>query len=123
MTLSGVKLIDAQIRALVQAVENNKTLKCLSLNRKNISDDDGADMIRSLMTNNSLEKIELEGNKLGPKTAKEIANLLRVNQSLKHINLENNNLTNSGKDNEGVIEIAKVTQSFVITLGPRIWLQ
>jgi hypothetical protein len=120
--VSGVKLIDAQIRALVQAVENNKTLKCLSLNRKNISDDDGADMIRSLVFNDTLEKLEMEGNKLGPKTAREIANLLRHNTVLKHINIESNNLTNSGKDCDGVIDIAKVTGNrFCNFLVPRYW--
>mmetsp|Transcript_24772 Transcript_24772/g.21976 ORF Transcript_24772/g.21976 Transcript_24772/m.21976 type:complete len:95 (-) Transcript_24772:726-1010(-) len=41
MTIAGIKLLDVQIRALVSTVGKNNTLKCLSLNRKNINDEDG----------------------------------------------------------------------------------
>jgi len=97
-------------------------LRCLSIQRKKIGDDDGADMIRSLVNNTTLEKLELEGNNFGPKTAREVANLLRKNRFIKHINLESNNLTNSGKDTEGVIELARVKSMKMNVISIRLWV-
>jgi Ran GTPase-activating protein (RanGAP) involved in mRNA processing and transport len=113
ITVAGIKLISVQIRALVSTVGKNQTLKCLSLNRKGITDVDGADMIRSLMRNDVLEKIELEGNNLGPATAKAMAQLLRNNRTLKHVNIENNDLTQNEQDTSGVRALADVSRGRV----------
>lgn len=124
LSIAGVKLIDAQVRALVTAVQHNTTLKILSMNRKKINDDDGSDMIRILCANVSLERVDLEGNNLGPKTARAVAELLRNNKMLKHLNLESNNLTNLYKDNEGIFELAKVNfskENAYEILGSGIW--
>jgi len=108
LSISGINLNAPQIRALVRAVGENESLKCLSLTRKQITDDDGADIARNLAKNKTLLKLEMEDNNLGPKTAMEMGNLIKQNRFIRVIDMESNNLTNSGKEVEGVVAMAKV---------------
>lgn len=108
LSISGINLNPPQIRALVRAVGDNESLKSLSLNRKQITDDDGADIAQNLARNKTLLKLEMEDNNLGPKTATEIGKMISQNRFVRVIDLESNNLTNSGKEPEGVIALAQV---------------
>lgn len=75
----------------------NKTLKCLHLAKKKISDDQGVMLAEMLSGNKHLLKLELEGNLLGPKTILHLGKILtESNHTLSYLDLENNNLTNSG---------------------------
>mmetsp|Transcript_32145 Transcript_32145/g.37072 ORF Transcript_32145/g.37072 Transcript_32145/m.37072 type:complete len:296 (+) Transcript_32145:329-1216(+) len=105
-SISGLDLKEAQVRVLLRAVGKNKTLKTLSLCRKKINDEDGADICDCLMDNMCLEKLELEGNNLGPKTADAIAKLITENPFIRTIDLENNDLTLSGKEHKGLFSLA-----------------
>jgi len=108
MNISGLSLNPPQIRALVKAVGTNESLKSLSLVRKQITDDDGADIARNLAANKVLLKLEMDDNNMGPKTAAEIGKLISQNRFVRVVSLESNNLTNSGKEPDGVIAIAQV---------------
>jgi len=58
LSISGINLNPPQIRALVRAVGDNESLKSLGLSRKQISDDDGADIARNLARNKALLKLK-----------------------------------------------------------------
>lgn len=75
-TIAGLDLLDAQIRILSQNITPNTTLQTISMIRKNIKENEGAEIARNLMGNLNLEKLELEGNKLGPKSAFEMGELI-----------------------------------------------
>ena len=61
-------------------MEQNKTLKGLSMPRKGINDLEGREIARSLIVYQTLERLELEGIKLGPETCKAVASLLLENK-------------------------------------------
>eukprot|EP01017_Pseudomicrothorax_dubius_P006523 TRINITY_DN11876_c0_g2_i1.p1 TRINITY_DN11876_c0_g2~~TRINITY_DN11876_c0_g2_i1.p1 ORF type:complete len:366 (+),score=129.06 TRINITY_DN11876_c0_g2_i1:73-1170(+) len=103
-TISGLQLKPAQIRIFMKAAEANKTLKVLSLSRKNLSDDEGVEIAKCLTNNTTLERIELDGNNLGPRTLLEFAKLLKMNKTLRSIDFEGNNL---GKDLLGIQALAE----------------
>lgn len=107
-TISGMLLKPAQIRILVKAAEQNKTLRILSMSRKNLTDDDGVEIAACLNKNSVLEKIELEGNNLGPRCLHEFAKMLKSNKTLRSLDFEGNNLTQTGKDVKGVLAIAEI---------------
>ena len=75
-TISGLSLLPAQIRIFVQTTIINKTLKNLSMTRKNIKDIEGNEIMKFLIENKNLQKLELEGNMLGVKTAKQLGTVL-----------------------------------------------
>lgn len=60
------------------------------------------------MNNHTLEKIELEGNLFGYETALEFGKLIAKNKVLRAIDLDNNDLTNDGKNVEGIQAISEV---------------
>lgn len=96
-SLSGIELSAATVGILCNDVKPNKTLKCLHLAKKKITDDLGVIIADMLATNKFLLKLELEGNLLGPKTASHLGKVLRdQNKTLSYLDLENNFLTNSG---------------------------
>ena len=105
-TISGLNLLPAQIRILVQATMVNQSLKSLSMIRKSISDHDGVEIAKCLNNNISLENLILEGNVLGPLSADAFGNLLQNNMTLKVIDLEGNDLTEGGRDTKGIQALA-----------------
>lgn len=107
-TISGLNLLPAQIRILVQATSVNNSLKTISMNRKNINDHDGVEIAKCLHSNKLLENLVLEGNNLGPLTTANIGMLLEKNTSLRNIDLEGNDLTSGGKDTSGIKALAEV---------------
>ena len=46
----------------MRIAETNTTLKGLSMSRKNIADEEGAEIVKSLEKNLVLERFELDGN-------------------------------------------------------------
>ena len=89
----------------VKIAETNQTLKGLAMSRKGISDDEGAEIIRSLERNQVLERFELDGNQLGCKSAQALGNLINANRSIRVVDIEGNNLTGEYSDNSGVITL------------------
>jgi len=63
-TISGLKLLPAQVRLLLKIVEKNTVLKHLNMSRKQISDENGIEIAKSLQLNKGLELLELDGNNL-----------------------------------------------------------
>jgi len=113
-SVSGVNLNPAQIRALAKNVGENASLKTLSLSRKQITDDDGADIASSLMNNKVLLKLELDDNNLGTKAAIKLGELITNNRFVRVISLESNNLgpssslpSSTGKVIDGVVQMAE----------------
>lgn len=96
-SLSGIELSTATVGILCNDAAHNKTLKCLHLGKKKITDAQGVKIAEMLAHNTCLLKLELEGNLLGPKTALEFGRVLKdKNKTLRFLDLENNYLTNSG---------------------------
>jgi len=60
-TISGLDLRPAQIKVLVNNVENNASLKALSMPRKNLTDVEGKEICEKLEKNQTLERLEMEG--------------------------------------------------------------
>ena len=58
-----------------------------------------------LSKNKKLRRLELEGNFFGPETASAFAEALKKNNTLRYLDLENNNLTDGGKNIEGMKNI------------------
>lgn len=106
-TISGLNLLPAQIRILVQATMVNQSLKSLSMIRKGINDHDGVEIAKCVINNQSLESLILEGNNLGPLTAEAIGNVLFKNTFLRAVDLEGNDLTFGGKDCKGIEKLAE----------------
>lgn len=48
-TLTGLNLMDAQIRILSQNITQNKTLKTISMIRKNIKENEGIEISKNLI--------------------------------------------------------------------------
>lgn len=71
------------------------------MNRKQLTNDQGADLSKALQYNYHLEKLCLEGNQLGPKFLESLAEMLRINKHLRYIDLEGNPLTN-GNNESGI---------------------
>lgn len=93
LTITGLSLLSAQIRILMQAIKNNRSLKTLVMVRKQITDEDAIDIAKCLSENITLEKVEIEGNLLGPEAGKAFGDLIKTNKVLRVIDLENNDLT------------------------------
>lgn len=91
-TISGMDLRPAQINVLINHVQNNSSLKGLTMCRKAITDPEGCEVAENLSKNSYLERLELEGNNLGPETLTQISKLLASNESLRLIDLEGNRL-------------------------------
>lgn len=91
-TISGMDLRPAQIKVLISNVQNNSSLKGLTMCRKNLTDVEGCEVAENLAKNFYLERLELEGNNLGPETLLQISKLLATNESLRLIDLEGNKL-------------------------------
>ena len=111
LTISGLKLLPAQVRLLLKVVEKNDALKHLSMCRKKIADEDGIEIAKSLFYNKGLQNIELEGNNLGPGAAEKLGEMLMKNVTLRVMSLEANNLTSAGKESKGIESIGKVNRS------------
>lgn len=104
----------AQIKVLVNNVENNASLKALSMSRKGLTDAEGKEICEKLEKNQTLERLEMEGkrifdlgNKLGPTTLRALAKLLRVNDTIRFVDLERNNLlddTSTGQKDYKAVE-------------------
>lgn len=75
------------------------------MSRKNIADEEGGEIVKSLEKNLVLERFELDGNQLGSKTANALGNLLSNNRSIRVIDLEGNNLTGEYSDNSGALNL------------------
>jgi hypothetical protein len=96
-SLSGIELSQNTVGILCNDISPNKTLKCLHLSKKKITDAQGVKFAEMLIGNTCLIKLELEGNVLGPKTALEFGKVLKDhNRTLRYLDMENNYLTNSG---------------------------
>lgn len=111
-TISGLNLVPIQISILVQATAVNNSLKTISMNRKKINDNEGVEVANCLHNNKQLENLILEGNNLGPLSAASIGMLLDKNTNLRNIDLEGNDLTNGGKDTNGIKSLAEVNVSY-----------
>ena len=105
-TITGLNLLPAQIRILVQATMVNQSLRSLSMIRKAINDHDGVEIAKCMNGNQSLESLILEGNQLGPLSAEAIGNLIERNNTLRVIDLEGNDLTDGGKNSNGIYVLA-----------------
>ena len=89
-------------RLLTTILERNTSLLTLSLSRKNLEDVEGKRIAEMLSKNKKLRRLELEGNFFGPETASAFAEALKKNNTLRYLDLENNNLTDGGKNIEGM---------------------
>lgn len=58
-TTSGMDLRPAQIKVLISNVQNNSSLKGLTMCRKRLTDVEGKDISENLKTNEYLERLEL----------------------------------------------------------------
>lgn len=110
-TISGLNLLPAQIRILVQATMVNQSLKSLSMIRKGITDHDGVEIAKCIVNNQSLESLILEGNNLGPQTVEAIGHVIEKNNFMRVIDLEGNDLTNDGKTAKGIQKLAEALKS------------
>ena len=86
-TTSGMDLRPAQIKVLISNVQNNGSLKGLTMCRKKLTDVEGIEVAEKLTKNDHLERLELEGNQLGPETLTQIAKLIAENESVRLIDL------------------------------------
>ena len=89
-------------RLLTTILERNTSLLTLSLSRKNLEDVEGKKIAEMVSKNKKLRRLELEGNFFGPATATAFADALKKNNTLRYLDLENNNLTDQGKNIEGM---------------------
>eukprot|EP00747_Dinoflagellata_sp_TGD_P163702 gnl/TRDRNA2_/TRDRNA2_182671_c0_seq1.p1 gnl/TRDRNA2_/TRDRNA2_182671_c0~~gnl/TRDRNA2_/TRDRNA2_182671_c0_seq1.p1 ORF type:complete len:415 (+),score=143.77 gnl/TRDRNA2_/TRDRNA2_182671_c0_seq1:66-1247(+) len=106
ITVCGIELSSVRLRLLTKAMEGNYSCMSLDLSRKGLCDEDGLSLAGMLEKNLHLQKLECEGNNLGKKAAEAIGEALKTNESLRALNLESNNLTASGNDQTGIIELA-----------------
>ena len=58
-TISGMDLRPAQIKVLVSNVQNNSSLKGLTMCRKGLTDEEGTEVAEKLEGNHFLERLEL----------------------------------------------------------------
>lgn len=111
ISMTGIELSSVRLRLLAKALEKNHSCESLDLSRKGLNDDDGVSLAQMLQKNKHLQTLTLEGNNLGLKTAKELAVAIgHPDSQLKSLNLEANNITFSGNDQTGVIDIAKALE-------------
>lgn len=106
LSQTGVDFGNVQYRVIFKAIEQNQSVKVLSINRKKISDDEGIELCKSQQYNNSLERLDLESNNLGPKFCEQLAVTITKNTMLRSIDIEGNNLTN-GNDENGIMALAE----------------
>ena len=64
-TISGLDLRPTQVKVLLSNVQNNSSLKGLTMCRKKLTDIEGREISDRLQANAYLERLELEGNSLG----------------------------------------------------------
>eukprot|EP00918_Siedleckia_nematoides_P067517 GHVU01146953.1.p1 GENE.GHVU01146953.1~~GHVU01146953.1.p1 ORF type:complete len:139 (+),score=3.25 GHVU01146953.1:775-1191(+) len=82
------------------------------MNRKNLGDGDAEVLFGVLEKNDTLQKLCLEGNLLGPSSARAFSRVVRnKNSGLVVVDLSNNLLTNCGKDQSGVLDLAESVAS------------
>lgn len=93
MTFSGQDIPTIKMRIIFKAMESNKTLRELVINRKSMTDEEGVDLAKCLEYNRTLERLSLEGNLLGPNFLTSISKSLMVNTTLRSLDLEGNRLT------------------------------
>ena len=98
-------------RLLTTILERNTSLLTLSLSRKNLEDVEGKKIAEMVSKNKKLRRLELEGNFFGPETATAFADALKKNNTLRYLDLENNNLTDGGKNIEGMKDLFLGLQS------------
>jgi hypothetical protein len=58
-TISGMDLRPAQIKVLISNVQNNNSLKGLTMCRKKLTDSEGKEVSEKLSSNEALERLEL----------------------------------------------------------------
>lgn len=78
-TISGLDLRPTQVKVLLSNVQNNSSLKGLTMCRKKLTDVEGREICERLQSNSYLERLELEGNTLGSETLETVAELLAIN--------------------------------------------
>ncbi len=61
-TISGLDLRPTQVKVLLSNVQNNSSLKGLTMSRKKLTDVEGKEISERLSSNIYLERLELEGN-------------------------------------------------------------
>ena len=110
-TISGMDLRPAQIKVLISNVQNNSSLKALTMCRKGLTDVEGCEVAEKLANNFYLERLELEGNNLGPETLIQISKLLESNDSLRLVDLEGNRLIRGGDDKPNYRGSSSITQA------------
>lgn len=116
-TISGMDLRPAQIKVLISNVQNNSSLKALTMCRKGLTDVEGCEVAEKLANNFYLERLELEGNNLGPETLIQISKLLASNDSLRLVDLEGNRLIRGSDDKPNY------KGSCTITQASKVWCQ
>lgn len=84
------------------------------MSRKNISDEMGTLVAKSLTINKGLEHLQLCGNNLQSGAVKSLGEMLLKNRTLKVLNLEMNDLTSNGKDNSGIKSLAEALRHNVV---------
>jgi hypothetical protein len=112
-SFAGVDLGTVRARILINALGPNTSLYCLSVNRKQIEDEIGAEIGRMMLVNNKIRKIEAEGNKLQGQTARAFAHVLKYNKTLTFLDFENNMLTADKDDDEGMLLFIEALKSNV----------
>jgi hypothetical protein len=75
------ELGDAAVEVIAEALNENKTLRLLSLKMCRIGDEGGVQLARALKRNDHLEELYLDGNEIGDATALELAEAIKVNRS------------------------------------------
>ena len=67
-----------------------------------MEDVEGKKIEEIVSKNKKLRRLELEGNFFGPETATAFVDALKKNNTLRYLDLENDNLTDGGKNIEGM---------------------
>jgi len=102
LTLTGEDFTPVQCRIIFKCIQQNQSVKTLSINRKQLGDEEGIELAKNLVYNDYLERLDLENNNIGPKFLESLALTVAKNVTLRTIDLEGNNLTN-GNDENGIL--------------------
>lgn len=104
LTLTGEDFTSVQCRIIFKCIQQNQSVKVLSINRKQQGDEEAIELAKNLVYNDYLERLDLENNNIGPKFLENLALTVAKNDTLKTIDLEGNNLTN-GNDENGILSL------------------
>eukprot|EP00920_Eleutheroschizon_duboscqi_P043845 GHVT01104532.1.p2 GENE.GHVT01104532.1~~GHVT01104532.1.p2 ORF type:complete len:259 (+),score=23.64 GHVT01104532.1:4057-4833(+) len=108
ISFTGFRLDSVKLRLLVQeGLTHNRVLLSLDLSRRNLGDQDGEILATMLETNRTLQNLSVEGNFFARNTAEAFGRALKVNPVLRCLDIENNCLTGVGKDQTGIVELAR----------------